>query len=145
MCPEGKLDVGGASSSRETSGRSRPTTIDDVRKISACSATASAGTRANHHCRVRHHTSATVRSVPPMMNSVVPMRESTSVTVSQNGVRRCSNHRLTATSPGRSPSGPVTRKPVATMTTHSTAPGRNARRPTSRSTSFAVGRVVSSS
>ena len=61
-CPLGKLDVGGASSSFSTDGRSRPTTAAAVTNTAACTDTAMPGTTASHHSLVRHHTSAMTSS-----------------------------------------------------------------------------------
>ena len=57
------------------------------KKTIACRLIAISGTTAYHHCLVRRQTSTTTTRHTPMMLTVAPVHEKTSVTASQNAVR----------------------------------------------------------
>ena len=146
VCPLGKLEVGGESSSFSTSGRSRSMRSVVKKKTIACRLIAMSGTTAYHHCLVRRQTSTTTTRHTPMMLTVAPVHEKKSVTAFQNVVRDDSRLLLTLSSEvPRSFSGPSVRsQPIASTTSHHTDDGsqRADRQVTARLLGGGSGRVV---
>ena len=110
-------------------------------KTVAWSEIASAGTSASHHWRVRNRRIATAMTHVPMMISVLPIVDHQCVRPSHCLLTAARTSRLIWSSPGRSPSGPLMKKPPATIAAHSTTAGAMARTAMSRSASRTGGRV----
>ena len=123
VCPDGKLEVGGASSRCRTGGRSRSTSMVTTRKMATSPATATAtsiGSRQRRQAKAANATASTARAV---MVRVPPTSEVYSVASLRSEVRSPATQRLTPVSARPMPSSWTTlasTQPMPTRTTAST-------------------------
>jgi hypothetical protein len=124
VCPEGKLDVGGAGSRCGTWGRGRLTTSVVSRNTVDCMATPAHSRRVGSQRRHTARSSSPTSSAPTTIAPVFALHETQCVTSSSNGVRVSWSASTACCPSSASPAaGPASSRPAPTRTPYHRAAG----------------------